>query len=426
MKKILISCLALIMCVSAFSGCGKKEANSDGAITLRVGMPNGEAITAWEIVENFQKDHPEIKLDIDETPWGEFKKKVKLQTTSGNAPALFISDSGHIATMGAMGNALDLSDKVKKDLDVSEYSDTLFAGADSEGKLWGVPHGINSLAVFYNKNLFDEAGLDYPTEDWTFDDMMAMAEKLTKDVNGDGEIDQYGIMYGTNISSGWLPFVLASGGAPLDETRTKSMFNDKNTIEGLKKFIEPRTKKITCDAEWAAANGGTAAFYRGKIGMYIALQSNVTVIETNKPAELNYDAQIMPYGETGKRPCVYVPNLWVINAQATEAEQEAAWTFLKYYLNDESQKILADTLLDGVPVKNSALEYLASKETTPANMRAFYSGLDEFGSTMFENGTFEEWRPKADEIILKMLNGLVDFDKGIDDLHKTVTKVLEQ
>lgn len=425
MKKILTFCLAAVMCVSAFAGCGKKETN-DGTFTLRVGMPSGKDITAWEIVENFQKEHPEIKLDIDETPWGEFKDKVKLQTTSRNAPALFISDSGYIATMGAMGNALDLSEKVKNDLNAEEYSNTLFAGKDSDGKIWGIPHGINSLAVFYNKDLFDEAGLDYPKEDWTFDDMMQMAQKLTKDINGDGEIDQYGIMYGTNISSGWLPFVLAAGGAPLDETRTKSMFNDKKTVQGLKDFIEPRTKNITCDAEWAAANGGTAAFYRGKIGMYIALQSNTAVIETNKKADLNYDVQIMPYGKSGKRPCVYVPNLWVINSQATKEEQDAAWEFLKFFLNEESQMILADTLLDGVPVKNSALEYLAQKETSPENMGAFYEGLDEFGSTMFENGTFEEWRPKADEIILKMLNGLVDFDKGIEDVHKTVTKVLNQ
>ena len=426
MKKIFVICLVVIISVSALAGCGKKETSSDGTITIRVGMPNGGDITAWEIVENFEKEHPEIKLDVDETPWVEFKKKVKLQTSSGNAPALFISDSGHIATMGAMGNALDLSEKVKSDIDVSEYSKTLFSGQDADGKIWGIPHGINSLAVFYNKTLFDEAGLEYPGEDWTFDDMMEMAKKLTKDVDGDGKIDQYGIMYGTNISSGWLPFVLAEGGAPLDETRTKSMFNDKKTIAGLKKFIEPRTEGITCDAEWAAANGGTAAFYMGKIGMYIALQSTATVIETNKSDGFEYDAQIMPYGECGRRPCVYMPNLWVINAQSSKAEQEAAWTFIKYYLNDESQKILADTLLDGIPVKNSALEYLASKETSPANMGAFYKGLDEFGSTMFENGTFEEWRPKADEIILKMLNGLVDFDKGINELHKTVTKVLEQ
>lgn len=426
MKRFTVLCLAAVMALSVATGCEKKNENADGTLTLKVGMPSGKDITAWEIVENFQKDHPEIKLDIDETPWSEFKQKVKLQTSSGNAPALFISDSGHIATMGAMGNALDLSERVKNDLDVSQYSKTLFAGSDADGKLWGIPHGINSLAVYYNKTLFDEAGLSYPSEEWTFDDMTDIAKKLTRDTDGDGTIDQYGIMYGTNISSGWLPFVLAAGGAPLDETRTKSMFDDEKTIQGLKDFIAPRTQNITGDAEWAAANGGTAAFYRGKVGMYIALQSTTAVIETNKPEGFSYDVQIMPYGKSGNRPCVYVPNLWVINAQATEAEQDAAWTFIKYFLNDDSQKILADTLLDGVPVKNSALEYLASKETTPENMKAFYAGIDEYGSTMFENGTFEEWRPKADEIILKMLNGLVDFDKGVQELHKTVTKVLNQ
>lgn len=425
MKKTLSLCMALLLTVSLGTGCGKNNGTNDGTTTLKIGLPSGYEITAEEIVANFQKDHPEIKLDIDETPWSEFKTKVKLQTASGNAPTVFIMDSGHVATMGAMGNALDLSEKVKTDLNAEEYSQTLFAGQDAEGHLWGIPHGINSVAVYYNLDLFDEAGLSYPDESWTFDDMLEMAEKLTKDTNGDGETDQYGIMYGTNISTGWLPFVLSTGGAPLDETRTKSMFADEKTVAGLKKFIEPLTNGVTPNAEWSAANGGSAAFYTGKIGMYIALQSNMTVIETNKPEGFRYDAQVMPFGENGKRPCVYVPNLWVVSAQASEAEQEAAWTWLKYFMSDESQKILADTLLDGMPVKNTALEYLANKETKPENMSAFYSGLDEYGSSLFENGTFEEWRPKADEIILKMLNGLVPFDEGVKNLDATVSKILE-
>lgn len=425
MKKLLVICLVLIMMVSCVSGCGQKSADEQGTVTLKIGLPSGYNLTPEEIVNGFLAEHPEIKLEIDETPWSEFKKKVKMQSASGNAPSVFFMDSGHVATMGANGTALDLSERVKNDLNAEEYSAALYAGQDAEGHLWGIPHGLNTLAVYYNESIFDEAGLSYPDESWTFDDMLEMAKKLTKDLDGDGETDQYGIMLGTNISSGWLPFVLAEGGAPLDESRTKSMFKDERTVKGLKKYVEPVKTGIAPNAEWTAAQGGTAAFYSGKIGIYIGLHSVLSVIEKNAPEDFRYNTQIMPYGVDGKRPCIYVPNLWVVSAQASEAEQEAAWEWIKYYLSDESQKIMMEKGLDGIQVKLTAMELLENMEGKgPENMEAFYAGMEEHGSTMFENGTFDEWRPKADEIITQMRNSLVEFDDGIEELDKIVSKVL--
>ncbi|MBO5007589.1 MAG: sugar ABC transporter substrate-binding protein [Clostridia bacterium] len=424
MKRIFSIILIVVMCASIFAGCNDKK-DSD-KVTLRLGLPSGYDITAKEVVDNFQKAHPEIELEIDETPWSEFKKKVKLQSASKTAPTVFIMDSGHVAYMGANGMAVDLADRVKSDLNADDYSSALYAGQDAEGHLWGIPHGLNTLAIYYNEEIFDEAGLEYPDESWTFDDMIKMAKKLTKDLDSDGEVDQYGLMLGTNISTGWLPFVLAEGGAPLDETRTKSMFKDKKTVSGLKKYVDCVKDGIAPDAEWSAAQGGTAAFYTGKIGMYIALHSMIPVIENNAPEGFRYNAQIMPYGVDGKRPCVYVPNLWVVSSTATEEEQEAAWTWIKYYMSDEAQKIMTESGLDGIQVKKTAIEYMEQMEYNgPENLSAFYSGLEKHGTTIYENGTYEEWRPKADEIITQMRNGLVGFNDGIKELDSVVSKVLK-
>lgn len=423
MKKMLALCLVVALSVCGLVGCNKAT-NSDGVVTLTMGLPSGGDVTAMELVENFQKAHPEIKLVIDEAPWTDFKSKLKLQITSGNAPTVFITDSGYTAVLGEDGMALDLSEWVNSELNSEEYSNSLFAAQNSEGKLWGVPHGINSLAVYYNKDLFDEAGIPYPTEDWTFEEMFDIARKLTKDTDGDGETDQYGFMSGTNITTGWLPMILSTGGAPLDETRTKSMFNDKKTIEGLRKYVEKTWEGIEPSTEWAAAHGGTAAFYTGKIGMYMGLQTNVPVIEKNKKADLRYDVQIMPYGWDGKRPCVYVPNLWVVNSKASESEQKAALEWLKYYMSDEAQKIMIESGLDGVQPKLTALEHMESIVTSPSNFQAFYKGLNEHGVSLFENPTWEKWVKEVSDVTLRMLNKLTNFDDGINELHTKVSKIL--
>ena len=95
-------------------------------------------------------------------------------------------------------------------------------------------------------------------------------------------------------------------------------------------------------------------------------------------------------------------------------------------MSDEAQKIMTESGLDGIQVKKSAIEYMEEMEYEgPENLSAFYSGLEKHGTTIFENGTYEEWRPKADEIITQMRNGLVEFDKGIKELDTVVSKVLK-
>ncbi|MBQ4517338.1 MAG: extracellular solute-binding protein [Clostridia bacterium] len=425
MKKIICLMLVCIMAVS-FAGCGKtNETNGDGTVTLKLGLPGGKTVTNPEIVELFKSKHPNIKLEIDETPWSDFKKKLKMQVATSNAPTVFIMDSGYVAALGGMGAAVDLTDRVKRDLNPEEYSIALTAGQDAQGHLWGVPHDLNSVAIYYNKTLFDEANLPYPDENWTYEEMFEMAKKLTKDIDGDGKTDQYGFCSLNNITAGWLPFVTANGGVPLDETRTKSMFKDPKTVEGLRRYIEPVQTGISPGMEWTAANGGAiAAFYMGKVAMLMGLSSAIKNINANAAEGFEYDVQILPIGWDGERHCVYVPNYWTIFSRASEAEQDAAWEWIKFYLSEEAQMLVADEFLAGYPIKHTALEYLNTKESAPANTKVFYQGVEEYGVTLFENKTFEEWRPKVDTITAQMFRGDVTFEEGIDEIDKQVSEAL--
>jgi len=424
MKRTLCIILACVLALS-LAGCGGKTTSKDEAVTLKLGLPAGKDLTPVEIVDNFKAAHPNITLEIDETPWNEFKQKLKMQVATSNPPTTFIMDSGYVATLGGMGASVDLMDWVEKDLNKDDYSATLFAGRDGEGHLWGIPHALNSVGIYYNKTMFDKAGIPYPDANWTWDDLFDIARKLTKDLNGDGTVDQYGFTFGTNITEGWLPFVSAMGGTPLDEARKKSNFKDEKVIEGFKKSMIPNTEGFAPGAEWTAANGNsTAAFYMGKIGMMMTQSSGVKAINKNAPADFKYDVQVIPIGWDGNRHVVYVPNQFTIFSKATEKEQKAAWTWIKHFISEDSQKIAAEYLLTGYPIRKSALEYLSSKETVPANMKVFYEYLDKDGVTLFENKTFEEWRPKVDQTYVKMRKEGLAFDAGMAEIDKLVTEAL--
>lgn len=157
----------------------------------------------------------------------------------------------------------------------------------------------------------------------------------------------------------------------------------------------------------------------------MTLSSHISGLNANAPADFEYDVQSIPVGWDGKRHSVYVPNLWVVFSKADEAKQDAAWRWIKHFTSEESQKIVADTLLAGFPIKTSALDYIESKDNKPANIAAFYKDLTTSGVTLFENGTWEEWNSMITEYAIKVRQGEMSAEKAakaIDDELKSILK----
>jgi|LSQX01.3.fsa_nt_gb multiple sugar transport system substrate-binding protein len=427
MKKVLSVLIVCIM-VLGITGCGNvNNLDNDGEqVTLKIGLPNGKQMTPNEIVESFKEENPNIRVETDETPWNEFKRKLKMQIAASNPPDVFVMDSGYVATLGGMGAVIDLNDRINEDLNIDEYSSALFAGQDKDGKVWGVPHALNSVTVAYNKSIFDKYNEPYPEEDWTYEEMLDIAKRLTIDEDNDGETDIYGLITGVTITDGWLPFILSAGGAPLDETYTKSNFSNEKTILGLEKFVSTIKDGINPERPWVAANGGQfAAFYMGKAAMVMLQASNLNAINDNAPEGFSYDVEMLPIGWDGNRYCVYVPNQWSIFSRTSEGVQDAAWKWIVHFLGEESQNGIA-SLENRLPIRNSALEFSTSIKSAPENRIAFYKGIDEHGATLFESPAWEEWKPQVDAIVAEVLNGVKTVEQAIPEMDSIVQTAIDE
>ncbi len=438
MKKILCIFLALSM-VFALSACSNTANNAgdvellegydpNAAVTLKIGSPEGNLITPQEIIDNFDAAFPNITLELDTSPWTEFQTKLKTQLAAKDPSHVFITDSGYNASLGGKGAVMNLKGLIDKDLNVEDYNSALFSATDAGGHVWGVPHAMNSIAMLYNKKLFDEAGLAYPTDDWTFEDLNEMARKLTKDENGDGQPEVYGYSASYNITEGWLPYVLASGGQPLDETRKVSQFDTPEVIEGFKRLYQPIEEGISPTQQWVSAQTGgrNLSFVKGQIAIMLAQSSNVTAINQNKEAGFEYDAAPMPIGWDGNRYSVYVPNQWGIYSGASEQVKGAAWEFLKYYLSEEAQDLTAKYRLAGFPIRKSSLDKIEKMDgVVPANISAYYKYIDEYGETLFENPCWSEWQAEVHGKSTQMVRGDITPEEAAAESHKAVQEVLD-
>ncbi len=427
MKKFLCVTLAVLMTLTLVPGCQKNGAGDGEKTEILLGLPGGDSGTNWKIVENFKAAYADKYIVTEDTAgWSDFAKKIKLQMVSKkDVMPVFVTDSMQAMTFGAQGVVLDLKDWIDKEIDAELYNNALFALQDDDGHVWGVPRELNSIAIYYNKDIFDERNVPYPTEDWTWDDLLRLAKELTFDRDGDGKTDVYGIEYITNITQGWLPFMAAVGVSPYKNNYRDSNLDDPLIKTAMEYYGQPFREGCLCNqADLAALGGSTQAFAGGRIAMYLSQSSSIETINHIAP-DLNWDVQIMPIGWNGERTVIYVPNAFQIYSGVEENVKEGALDWLKYYLSEEAQMLLAMEGPSGFPIMRSALDAISSAGRTPANISAFYREIDNCGMTILENPAAAVINPKINGLAAMVKKGEVSIDEAIAESHKAMQEELD-
>src|SRR5699024_5777577 len=154
-----------------------------------------------KMVKEFEEENPNIKVKLQDIPQDQIDQKLQTMIAGGNVPDVWSAnwaDSG-FATYNGLGALLDLTEYIEKDPDsVKGIDEKLLDIYTIDGKTYGVPILAMGSYIFYNKDLFDEAGIDYlPTDwddkSWNYDKMIEIAKKLTKDV-GDINNQVFGLL----------------------------------------------------------------------------------------------------------------------------------------------------------------------------------------------------------------------------------------
>jgi multiple sugar transport system substrate-binding protein len=133
-----------------------------------------------------------------------------------DAPADVVRlDPDDVAALLERGGALDLAPYLARvGVDLGAYDSAALDPFRRGDRIYALPRGYSPIVLAYNKELFDRAGLAYPSDDWTWDDFLAAAEQLTQDTDGDGTIDRWGTYFDPRVAV-WLPWIRSGGGEVL-------------------------------------------------------------------------------------------------------------------------------------------------------------------------------------------------------------------
>ena len=282
------------------------------------------------MADEFEKENPDIKIDIQVNGWDDYWTALEAAGTGGSLPDTFWMHSNNIYYYGSNGQLLDLTDYIEKSdkVDLENYPQQLDDIYNIDGKQYAIPKDYDTIALWYNKTLFDEAGISYPDETWTWDTLKDAAKKLTKD---DGS--QYGFCAGLHNQEGYYNFVYQNGGEIITDDK-KSGYDEKATIEGIEEYFsyvkEGLSPAIYDDqARAEAIQNGLCAM--GLFGSW-----NLSGFASTDFMKENFDCAVLPSANDGTRASIF-NGLGNAIAASTKHPDEA-WRWVEYLSSKEGQE----------------------------------------------------------------------------------------
>ena len=231
MKKLsrLLAVVLAITLLLSMSGCGASDGKTH--LTFQIwDVAQRDGMQA--ICDAYTEQHPDVVIEVQVTSWSEYWTKLEAAAESNTMPDIFWMHTDQIlyySDFGMLADVTDLYDDVDPNFYPEHYSEISLSNASgSNGRLYGVPKDKDNIVLVYNKEMFDAAGVSYPDETWTWDDLTSASQQIY-DKTG-----KYGYMAYCDEQLGYWNFVYQAGGYILNEDGTASGYALPASADAIK------------------------------------------------------------------------------------------------------------------------------------------------------------------------------------------------
>ncbi len=270
LKKILP---ALVLCILFLCGCAPKDART--TIQFASWGSKSEIDILKPILNDFEKENPNIKVDFMHIPQNYFQK-IHLLFASNTAPDVVFMNNLYLPVYANFLQEMPIQ--------TGYYTQALEA-LSYDGKLYAIPRDVSNLVIFYNKDMFNKKRISYPDKNWTFDDFLKIAQKLTDDRTFGVSFEEDPLFY--------LPYLMSEGGGILPEE-----INKTESQNALKFYADLRNKYHVAPKKVESASATMAQmFLQERLGMYIS--GRWMVPKLREEAKFDWDIVQFPRGTKG-------------------------------------------------------------------------------------------------------------------------------
>jgi multiple sugar transport system substrate-binding protein len=333
----------------------------------------------WEKVGgDFSQKFPQYTVrytPVAADSWGEYFDKLATQIAGGNPP-----DVTRVAIEGtllfvAKGLALPYDDLMKGDKEIDDFkkdvNQRLLDTFIVEGKTYSFPLDWNNMVIFYNTAHFKEAGVAEPKGDWTFDQFIDTAKKLTKRPSGGGDPDRYGFGFAIQYFAAAMPWIFNAGSNLLSDDWSKSNANDPKLIDAITLMRDMVWETKVAPKPPLNNNDNQNLFVSGKISMFGGGRWPVLYLDQQKFTG-DYNIVAWPKG----RDQVTEFGVGGFPIMNSTKKKDAAWAWVKYLTNKEVFEYFAE-LGSSIPGRRSvAYDEKAMSKRPPKNWKLYYDSIE--------------------------------------------------
>jgi multiple sugar transport system substrate-binding protein len=409
---------------------GGGSAPAAGTVNLRFITNHGEADQPLfkQVLDEFASREPGITIEHLDIAGEEFYNAINTQGAAGQLPDVWYTRTFDVPVYASKGWTTNLQSYVERDaeeVNVDDFWPAEVAQMQWQGDLYALPYDFSNVGIYYNKSMFDAAGVAYPTnDDWTWDELLQTALQF---VEQEGEqftvwgLDMYlwnwvfhGIMYG------W-------GGELWSEDFKTFLANSPENQECFQWFVNARKQGLY--PETGAAPQGVNPFAAGLVPM--AFQGSWATVSLRDLIgdSFEFDCVAMPKSPTGESCINAAGGAWGIATNT--ADVEAAWTFNKFLTSTEATNMLISEPLRSIPGRQSSVpvwnETAAEGGLPPANVGVFAEQMAIAHAAPYPP-YWQDYGLAWDNIVVPLLDGTVDDDPAttLEEFSAEVARIIEQ
>jgi multiple sugar transport system substrate-binding protein len=314
------------------------------------------------IIAAFEAENPGIKVEVETAAFADYFTLLQADVVSGDAPDVFELNYENFVTYAANGTLLDVSDYLSPD---APFYPRALEAFQYEGAQLALPATFSTVLLYYNADLFDQAGIEYPTADWTWEDARAAAQAiraLGEDIWGVFSPVQFWEFYKKAAQNGECEF--------FNEDMTESTINSAACVETLETMISFLTDDLMPTADELSGVSDGDLFASGKLGMIV---TGIWMIPAFAEAPFNWDVQLEPM--LNQHAHHFFANGVAVSATTQNPEAAAAWAqFLA------GSEVAANVRVESnweLPTLDQPAYFEAYLEQTPpANRAAVFQALE--------------------------------------------------
>lgn len=335
MKRLLATAIVATATAALVTGCAATPGDGGGGdVTLTYGVWSQDE-TMQALVDAFEKENPTIKVDLQVNPWTDYWTKLQVGASGGTAPDAFWMLGDRFQVYAANDQLLELDDAIKDaGVDMSVYPTALVDLFNFDGHQYGLPKDFDTVGLWYNKTLFDAAGVAYPDDSWGWSDVQSAAAALTNPATG-----TFGIAAPLNRQEGFYNTVAQAGGEILSADGTTSGYDNPKTQAGISYWTDFIANGTSPTLQQMADTEAVAMFENGTVAMYYGGSFYASRFYENADLRSQIDVTVLPEGD--KRATV-INGIQNVGYAGTKHPEELK-KFLLFLGGEEAAKIQAAT-----------------------------------------------------------------------------------